>query len=100
VNFFIIQTQKYEGNQWWQWALWIQGSPEDLELVESVTYTLHPTFPQPVRTVTDRGSNFRLQCAGWGVFTIPIAVRLRNGKTVELEHELQFTFPDEVVEDD
>jgi hypothetical protein len=26
-------TQKYEGNQWWQWALWIQGTEEDLEKV-------------------------------------------------------------------
>jgi transcription initiation factor IIF auxiliary subunit len=100
VNFIVIQTQKYEGNQWWQWALWIQGSREDLEQVESVTYTLHQTFPQPVRIVTDRASNFRLQCAGWGVFTIPIEVRLKNGETVPLEHELQFTFPEESAADD
>jgi transcription initiation factor IIF auxiliary subunit len=99
VNLTVIQTQKYEGNQWWNWSLWIQGSNDDLDGIASVTYTLHPTFPEPIRTVTDRASRFQLRCAGWGVFTIPITVRLKNGKTIELEHELQFTFPNDTAEE-
>ena len=95
MNFLVVQTQKYEGNQWWQWALWIQGSEEDLNQIKSVTYTLHPTFPQPIRTVTNRASKFQLQCAGWGIFTIPIEVRLKNGETIKLEHELQFALPED-----
>jgi transcription initiation factor IIF auxiliary subunit len=76
------------------------GTDEDLEKVKSVTYTLHPTFPHPIRTVTDRARNFGLQCAGWGVFTIPVRVLLKTGETIELEHELQFTFPDEAEADE
>ena len=95
MNLTVVQTQKYEGNQWWQWSLWIQGSDRDLDRIESVTYTLHPTFPQPIRTVTNRESKFQLQCAGWGVFAIPIEVHLKSGETIELQHELQFTFPGE-----
>jgi transcription initiation factor IIF auxiliary subunit len=50
--------------------------------------------------VTDRARNFRLQCAGWGVFTIPVRVLLKSGETIELEHELQFTFPEDAGADE
>jgi transcription initiation factor IIF auxiliary subunit len=94
MNFVVVQTQSYQGNQWWKWAVWIQGSEQDLDRIASVTYRLHPTFPKPIRTVTDRARNFRLQCEGWGVFTIPIEVRLKNGHKIKLEHELQFSIPE------
>ena len=99
MNFIVAQNQKYEGDNWWKWSLWIEGSKEDLNRIESVTYLLHPTFPEPARTVTDRASKFQLRCSGWGVFLIPIKVRLRNGKSIQLLHQLQFTFPDEVADE-
>lgn len=100
MNLFVAQSQRYEKKQWWKWALWIEGSAEELDQIESVTYTLHPTFPEPIRVVYDRGSKFQLRCAGWGVFTIPIKVRLRSGQTIELEHELQFSFPENAMDED
>jgi transcription initiation factor IIF auxiliary subunit len=90
VNFFVAQNQKYEGDNRWKWSLWIEGPDEDLDRIESVTYSLHPTFPEPIRTVTDRASKFQLRCSGWGIFRIPVEVRLKNGQTIELEHQLQF----------
>lgn len=95
VNFFVAQNQKYEGDNWWKWSLWIEGSTDDLDQIESVTYRLHSTFPEPIRKVTDRASKFQLRCSGWGIFLIPIEVRLKNGKTIQLIHQLQFTIPDE-----
>jgi transcription initiation factor IIF auxiliary subunit len=100
VNFVVAQNQKYEGDQWWRWSLWIEGSDEDLDAIASVTYTLHPTFPDPIRTVTDRASKFQLRCSGWGIFLIPVEVRLKNGQTIELEHQLQFAIPRSVREED
>lgn len=97
MNFFVAQNQKYEGDNWWKWSLWIGGSDEDLDRIESVTYRLHPTFPQPVRTVIDRASKFQLRCSGWGVFLIPVEVRLKDGKKIQLAHQLQFTFPDDAA---
>lgn len=94
VNLIVAQNQKYEGDNWWKWSLWIEGSNEDLDRIDSVTYTLHPTFPEPIRTVTDRASKFQLRCSGWGVFLIPIKVRLKNSRTIALQHQLQFTLPD------
>lgn len=94
MNLIVAQNQKYEGDNWWKWSLWIEGSNEDLDRIDSVTYTLHPTFPEPIRTVTDRASKFQLRCSGWGVFLIPIKVRLKNSRTIALQHQLQFTLPE------
>lgn len=100
MNFFVAQNQKYEGEQWWKWSLWIEGSDEDLDRIKSVTYTLHPTFPEPIRTVTDRASKFQLRCSGWGIFKIPVEVRLKNGERIALAHDLQFAIPRELRADD
>jgi transcription initiation factor IIF auxiliary subunit len=100
VHFFVAQSQKYEGKQWWKWSLWIEGTDEDLDQIESVIYSLHPTFPEPLRTVTDRASKFQLRCAGWGTFIIPIEVRLKDGQALQLEHELQFTLPENRLEEE
>ena len=100
VNLAVAQSQKYEGDQWWRWSLWIEGSAEDLDRIESVTYTLHPTFPEPIRTVRDRASKFQLRCSGWGIFRIPVRVRLQDGKMVELAHQLQFAVPRDLRAED
>jgi transcription initiation factor IIF auxiliary subunit len=100
MNLFVAQSQKYEGDDLWKWSLWMEGSDDDLDEIESVTYTLHPTFPEPIRTVTDRASKFQLRCAGWGVFLIPIEVQMKDGQTLELEHQLQFALPENVQEED
>jgi transcription initiation factor IIF auxiliary subunit len=100
VDFFVAQNQKYEGDHWWKWSLWIEASEENLDRIASVTYRLHPTFPEPNRTVTDRASKFQLRCSGWGVFLIPIEVRLKEGKTIQLKHQLQFALPGSARDDE
>ena len=93
MNFFVAQSQKHEGDNWWRWSLWIEGADEDLDRIRSVTYRLHPTFPEPIRTVTDRESKFQLRCSGWGIFKIPVEVRLKDGERLALIHQLQFSLP-------
>ena len=100
MNLFVAQNQRYEGDNWWKWSLWIEGANDDLDRIESVTYRLHSTFPEPIRTVKDRASKFQLRCSGWGVFLIPVEVRLKNGKAIQLVHQLQFTFPENVAEEE
>ena len=34
VNLFVAQSQKYEGDNWWKWSLWIERSDEDLLRME------------------------------------------------------------------
>jgi transcription initiation factor IIF auxiliary subunit len=87
------QETSYQGNDWWKWWIWIECSASELEAIESVTYRLHPTLPNPVRKVTDRGSKFRLESFGWSEFTIPVKVTRKDGTFERLEHYLVLEYP-------
>jgi len=82
----LANDSRPAGKGWWEWSVWVEG---DLEAVESVTYRLHPSFPQPVRTVLDRADAFRLRGAGWGEFTVVAELRLRGGESQRLERWLE-----------
>src|SRR4051812_27706932 len=62
----IAQDYEYQGSDYWKWSVWIDGTDEELDKIESVEYTLHPTFPNPVRVVDGRATKFRLDSAGVG----------------------------------
>jgi hypothetical protein len=89
----IAQSDKYAGDGWWSWAIWLEGTPDELKQVESVTYFLHPTFPTPVREVRSRKTNFRLRAKGYGGFTLKARVELRDKKSRMLKHELKLELP-------
>jgi transcription initiation factor IIF auxiliary subunit len=59
-----------------------------------VVYILHPTFRDPVRTITDRESRFRLDTSGWGTFTIHAIAKNRDGHDTKLSHDLVLPYPD------
>ena len=90
----ITQDFKYEGDDWWSWWIWIDGESNDLDEIDYVVYTLHSTFRNPVRKVSDRESKFRLETEGWGTFTIYAKVVLKNKEEIPLEHELSLEYPD------
>jgi hypothetical protein len=77
------------GEGWWKWSVWVEGSPEDVATVQSVTYRLHPTFPNPVVTVADASTKFKLSLSGWGEFAISADVTLNDGHTTRLERWLE-----------
>jgi transcription initiation factor IIF auxiliary subunit len=91
----ITQHAEYEGNDFWSWSVCLDGDEAELDAVDHVVYTLHPTFPNPVRTVDDRATKFRLETAGWGTFTIYAKVVGTNGEEQHLEHELELSYPDD-----
>ena len=74
----IQQDQKYMGSDRWQWSVWLDGTQEELDSVEYVTYILDPTFHSPVREVGDRTTNFRLSMSAWGTFTMHANIRHRR----------------------
>lgn len=90
----IAQGFDYQGNDWWKWWVWIDGKQSDLDAIDRVIYTLHPTFPNPVREVDNRSTNFRLETAGWGVFRIFARVIKKNGEEIKLKHDLVLKYPD------
>lgn len=71
--------------------LYLEG--RDLAFVESVTYFLHPTFPDPVRTVPRTPSNplCKLELWTWGFFDIDAEVTDKSGSRHRLLHHLEYT---------
>lgn len=61
------------------WCVFLEGDAELMNRIEMVEYTLHPTFPRPVREITDKEHCFALQSEGWGTFKIDIRVFFDNG---------------------
>jgi transcription initiation factor IIF auxiliary subunit len=90
----IRQSEKYEGDDWWKWAVWLEGPDEALNSIEFVEWILHPTFRDPVRRNADRAHKFRLETGGWGAFRIIARVQTRDGKQTKLHHHLKLHYPD------
>ena len=91
----IQQTEKYAGDDWWDWSVWIESSDAELDNVSHVEWRLHPTFPDPVRKVSDRQSKFRLDTGGWGTFVVHAVVYMKTGSVERLRHQLQLVYPDD-----
>ena len=86
-------TSRYVGGGRWDWTVFLRASTTVLSQIQCVEYTLHPTFPNPIRRVCDRGKEsqpFALSSSGWGVFTIPVRIFFRDGKEQRLEYRLTF----------
>ena len=92
--FVIQQSENYEGDDWWEWAVWLEGNDADLDNVEEVEWQLHPTFPNPIRRSSDRASRFKLETAGWGVFLILATVTMKDGAGFKLTHHLKLHYED------
>src|SRR5882762_2233761 len=90
----IQQDAKYVGKGRWEWAVWLEGAPDELDAVDHVFYILHPTFHNPVREIHDRNTKFRLDTSGWGTFTIHANAVLKNGAETPLQHDLVLLNPD------
>jgi len=90
----MAQKSEYQGDDWWKWSVWIEGDDSQLDEIAHVVYTLHNTFPDPVRTVSDRSSKFRLDAGGWGVFRIYVKIVKKDGRHAQLHHDLVLLYPD------
>jgi transcription initiation factor IIF auxiliary subunit len=94
MSISIKQSAEYQADDWWKWKVWIESPSQDLDRISNVTYTLHRTFPNPVRTIKDRESKFCLETSGWGEFTIFALVEFENKELQKLTHELELRYPD------
>lgn len=86
----VKQKSRDKGNGWWSWSVWLEGTKTELDRIGCVTYTLHPTFRVPIRTVRTRRNGFRLESSGWGEFTIRLNITYKNGKSVSRSLRLKF----------
>lgn len=75
-----------------RWTIYVRGlQNEDLSpIVESVTFTLHDTFPNHIRTVTE--APFELTEHGWGEFLVGLSIKFMDvSLPVDVTHLLQFS---------
>ena len=93
----IEQDASYAGNHHWRWTLRLRGRQAELDRVAQVTWLLHESFTPPVVETADRTTRFALAGSGWGGFDLRAKVLMRNGRSMQLEHELVLFYPDEPV---
>jgi transcription initiation factor IIF auxiliary subunit len=88
-------TSQPLGNGRWDWQIFIEGDERTLAEVKCVTYTLHPTFPDPIRMVCAKGTvsgrGFQLSSNGWGTFSVGVDIQFKDGDVRRLTHDLAFT---------
>lgn len=89
MTIHINQETVLKGKDWWEWSVWLDGEKKELDAIDHVVYTLHPTFPNPVVRVSDRKTKFRLDSSGWGEFTIYLQINQKDGSTTKQEHHLE-----------
>lgn len=58
----------------------IYATGKDIDKIRAVKYILHPTFPNPIRTVKNRDKNFELTLWAWGGFRMNIIVTTIDGE--------------------
>ncbi len=85
---------KVVGNkQYYEWEVFVNESDDTLDQIDHVVYFLHETFPNPVRTVTDRVGKFALRTKGWGEFLIFAQVVFKDNEVERTEHYLDLSRP-------
>ena len=75
---YSMLVGKKQDNDWYEWCVFVDEKPEVLQRIKSVEYTLHPSFPNPIRRVLDESSRFALFSSGWGGFDIAIDVEWKD----------------------
>ncbi|HEU4391766.1 MAG TPA: pYEATS domain-containing protein [Blastocatellia bacterium] len=74
------------------YKVWLYLSGYDLPYVQSVTYILHPTFTDPIRTVPRNVTNPNCQLViwTWGLFEVAATIRDKQDRTFEIRHQLMY----------
>ncbi|MBS0151396.1 MAG: TIR domain-containing protein [Nitrospira sp.] len=85
----IKQHAVLKSKDWWEWSVWLDGESSELDKIDHVVYTLHPTFPNPVVRVSDRKTGFRLNSSGWGEFIVYLQINHKDGAITKREHYLE-----------
>lgn len=75
-----------------RYKVWLYLNGPGLPYVRTVTYTLHPTFPDPVRRVARTPSNpyCALTIWTWGLFNVRADVVDKAGHRHVLEHMMRY----------
>jgi transcription initiation factor IIF auxiliary subunit len=70
-------------------CVFLDGDTKLINSIDLIEYVLHPTFPNPVREITDQAHCFALQSEAWGTFGIEVRVFFKDGQVQEVEYPLK-----------
>ncbi|MET0657416.1 MAG: patatin-like phospholipase family protein [Steroidobacteraceae bacterium] len=101
-RFSVVTTIQPENRGRWDWAMRIEGvSANDLQVVRSVTYGLHPAYPNPNRVIRNPENGFELQMRStvpadetWGRFDVRVTIACNDGTREIHIVPLDFANPD------
>src|SRR5262249_46384322 len=98
IKEMVPEVRYHSSGDLYLYKVWIFLAGEDLPRVKSVTYQLHETFPEPVRTVQRTPSNqdCRLVLWTWGVFQINATIMDQAGRSYILSHYMVY---DQILKD-
>ena len=68
--------------------LYVKGDTDSLRVVK---YELHPSFPNPVRTVRQRQGGFPLDIWTWGEFDIEVTFYHKDGTKTHTVYSLEYS---------
>jgi transcription initiation factor IIF auxiliary subunit len=88
-NYSMKAGNKYE-NDSWEWCIFVDDDDSVIREIKQVEYTLHHTFPDPIRTVTDRRHRFALYSSGWGQFTAHIEIMFNDNSVTNQSYIVRF----------
>jgi transcription initiation factor IIF auxiliary subunit len=83
--------EKEEDYDYFDWEVYIDEDDAVLDSIDHVTYFLHETFPEPIRTISDRDSKFALRSQGWGEFTLRVVVVYKDGTSDNQSYRLDLS---------
>jgi len=75
-------------SDYYDWEVYVDEENEVLDLIESVEYVLHESFPNRVRRMTNPQNNFSCKGTGWGGFTIDIAIYFKDNTKLQTKYFL------------
>ena len=79
-NYSMWTEKKYE-DDWYEWCVFVDENSDVINSIKSIEYTLHPSFPDPVRSIEDKSSKFALFSSGWGGFSIKVRINYESGSS-------------------
>jgi transcription initiation factor IIF auxiliary subunit len=81
----LINTYNKLSEGWYSWTASIDGTEEEINKINQVTYILHKSFPQRRIVSTNPSNNFSRTMDGWGEFLLKAEVEMKTGEKLTAE---------------
>jgi transcription initiation factor IIF auxiliary subunit len=90
-----VETKQFTGggNYHFYVRIYIDANPEELDNIQLVKYTLHPTFTDPVRISESRSTNFDIRIWTYGYFDLTALLIKKDGTTEDVPGYVRWEIP-------